>query len=69
MTQNERSPGGVRTGLLGMYAVAADPQVDTAQLIDLQARRITRRFKISPALVAVLAGLVHEQPETWRGRV
>ena len=32
----------------------------------LQASRLTRRFKMSPAVAAVMASLAYDTPENWR---
>jgi hypothetical protein len=69
MARNNRTPGaGQRTGALENVASQADNSRDTAPAPFLQAKRIERRFKISPAVASAIAALAYAVPEKLERR-
>ena len=46
-----------------------DSSEDTAPAHVVQASHLARRFKLSPAMMAVVAGHIYGTAETWRGRL
>ena len=63
MAQNDRTPATGMARALENVCLAADIFRDTAQPELLQASRLTQRFKLSPAVAAVVAGHVYGTAE------
>lgn len=65
MAHNDRTSGAGAPKALDNVCFPADNSRDTAQPANLQAARLTKRFKFSPAVATTIAALAYGTPETW----
>lgn len=68
MPQNDRTPAAGTARALRNDCLAAVTLRDIAPPHEIQAARLSRRLRISPALAGVMAELVYGSADTWRGR-
>lgn len=66
MAQNIRTPGAGTPRAPENVASQADNFRDTAPAHLVQASHLARRFKLSPAMMAVVASHAYGTTETWR---